>query len=115
MSFKFSAWMRQFDSFGQALPGFNLKGQSMVNTNLGGAMTIMLSAIVLVYAIAKSFHLQSVRGQTISTYTDDSTISPTNPFNLNERDMLFAVALPSLALDQRYVKTVLTLTSFKEG
>ena len=54
--------MKNYDNFGKAIPGFNLKGENTIKTSLGSALTFILAVIVLIYAASKMSHLHSVTG-----------------------------------------------------
>ena len=82
--------MNSSDIFRQAIPSFGLKGKSTISTSLGGAMTLICSVVVLIYAASKMTLLQAVKGQTISLFYDDHATSPENQLNLNERNFRIA-------------------------
>ena len=83
-------FINQYDSFGQAVPGFNIKGKDTIKSGIGSVLTLTSVLIVLVYAISKTTHLQSVTGQTISMYYENQETSRENQLNLNDRNFRIA-------------------------
>ena len=55
-------YMNQFDKFGTPVPSFNVKGENTINSNVGSILTLISAVVVLIYAVAKTSHIQSVSG-----------------------------------------------------
>ena len=58
----FVKFFRKHDFFGESMPGFNLDGESTIKSNLGSALTLICSAVALIYTLTKATHLQSISG-----------------------------------------------------
>ena len=86
-------FVTQYDKFGRRVPGFNLRGNDVIRSKLGVVMTLICFIIVLVYALAKASHIQSVSGQTISTYYEAHDTSSDNSLYLNDLDFRIAFAI----------------------
>ena len=62
LSYSFMKYMNQFDKFGTSVPSFNVKGDNTINSNVGSILTLISAVVVLIYAVAKTSHIQSVNG-----------------------------------------------------
>ena len=86
--------LESFDSFGEPVPGFNIKGQDSVKTRIGGVLTLIISATVLLYAVVKFTHLYTKHNPLFSSYLVD--IDEKETLNLSEEpDFRFAVTIES--------------------
>ena len=47
-----SSFLRSLDNFGRSIPAFNIKGNSTVNTVVGGFLTFAIMTLTLGYATA---------------------------------------------------------------
>ena len=56
---KFGAVITSIDGFGADVPSFNLKGETKVNTLLGGVVTALILLLTLGYSILKAIQLTS--------------------------------------------------------
>ena len=63
--------LESFDSFGEPVPGFNVKGQDMVTTRSGGVVTLIIAVMVLLYAALKFTHLTTRYNPQMSSYLQD--------------------------------------------
>ena len=78
-------------------------------------MSLLMVTVVLIYAISKSRHIQTVNGQTISTYqVDGENDSQDNLLNPNERNVRVAFKFEGMAdkawtsrHDPRYVRLII--------
>ena len=59
---------------------------------MGAVLTLIVGVVVLLYGIAKSTHISSVRGATISTYEEETNIDQDNALDLNARKFRVAFA-----------------------
>ena len=56
-------------------------------------MSLLIAIIALIYAVVKAGHIQTVNGQSISTFeVDGENRSPDDPLNLNEKNFRIAFA-----------------------
>lgn len=53
------------DSFGIEVPGFNIKGQTKINTAIGGVLTASILICTLAYAVVKMNELVAGANPTI--------------------------------------------------
>ena len=112
--------MKSYDYFGQRVPGFNLKGDYAIKTSIGSALSLISAVIVLIYAASKTSHIQSVTGQTISTYFTAEDTSRENKLNLNDRNFRIAFAFENfdtgkLVDDPHYVRWIFRITGYKDN
>ena len=61
--------LKRIDHFGKPMPGFNLGGQTKVRSSLGGFFSLVAALILIVYALAKSSNLASIKGAVTSTFS----------------------------------------------
>ena len=114
-SFTFVKLWRGLDYFGQPVTGFNVKGEKYVTSGLGTIMSLLMMTVVLIYAVSKSRHIQTVNGQTISTYqVDGENNSQDNPLNLSDKNVRVAFKFEAGAdkgwkslHDPRYVRIII--------
>ena len=66
--FRFINSIQEFDMFGKSVPGFNLKGVSVIKSRLGAACTMILISLVMVYASTKFIQLDSRHNPNISSH-----------------------------------------------
>ena len=120
VSYSFMKFMNQYDTFGQALPGFSLKRQNKISSSLGSALTLISAIVVLIYAATKASHMQSVAGQTISMYFESQDTTRENPMNLNERNFNIAFSFEKLLAmklvnDPRYVRWIFRYSEYRDS
>ena len=63
--------LQSFDTFGEPVPGFNVKGQDMVTTRIGGVVTVIIAFLVFLYASLKFTHLTTRYNPQMSSYFSD--------------------------------------------
>lgn len=117
ITYNVTEFMKRFDIFSMDVPSFNVKGDAKIRSSLGSFLTTVCVVIVLIYSLTKSAHLQSVNGQTISTYTVNSNSSLENPLNLSKRKFRMAVSFEGvfdekLKDDAQYVRWFARLSGF---
>ena len=80
--------MTQFDQFGQPIPSFTLKGQETTKTGLGACLSLMMTILVLSYAIVKFNHLVIHHNPNIATYPINAVYAEwTEPFNFTSTNL----------------------------
>mgnify|MGYP001485282626 CR=1 FL=1 len=89
-----------------------------MNTVFGSVLSLIITVVVLIYATAKSSHLQSVSGQTISVYDENHDHDHKNPLLLNDIGFRFAVSFESVVgkkakNDPRFLRWIVSI--FTEG
>ena len=62
--------LKKVDVFGEALPTFNLKGETHVNTMTGGLCTFLIIIICLAYGCLKFIHLVDKVNPSVSEITE---------------------------------------------
>ena len=85
--------MTRFDQFGQPIPSFNLKGQETIKTGLGAFLTLMMTILVLGYAIIKINHLVIHHSPNIATFPIDTVYLESTPLDLTASTLKPAFAL----------------------
>lgn len=111
--------LRKIDSFGQPLPSFNIRGKDYLQTSVGGFVTLMLTLLVLMYAMVKFDHLNSRFNPQMSSYLVDN--EKNEDLNLNERGFRVAFAIEDyyapkrLKNDPTYIKWLFRMWGKKNG
>ena len=111
--------LERMDAFGMPLPSFNLRGKEFIRTRLGGVCTLLILAIVLLYASVKFMHLQTRHNPTMSSYFKDT--DPNFSVDLNSLDFRIAFAVEDFLLPKKlknspkYVKWLFRLFGRKDG
>ena len=101
--------------FGLPVQSFNHKGKDKVASGPGTIMTMLILIIALVYAISKAHHIQTVNGQTVTSFEEENEYrSQDHPLNLNARNFRLAfnyrqiVPYTLYSLDDpRYIRRVI--------
>ena len=81
----------KIDQFGQPLPNFNIKGSDSVNSRLGGFCTLVLSVLVLAYAVVKFEQMWLRHNPIMSSYEKD--VDPNEILNLRETNFRIAFSV----------------------
>lgn len=107
-----------FDWFSTKMPAFNMRGSQSISTHLGTALTFISAVVVIIYAIAKSTNISSVRGSTTSYYLHDSNSTPENPMDLSKTKFRIAFAFEGyndkeFKNDPRYVRYIIRIQGKK--
>ena len=63
--------LETFDTFGEPVPSFNVKGQNTVTSRTGGVITLFISTAVIFYAAIKFVHLYTRYNPMLSSYYQD--------------------------------------------
>ena len=117
---KIGSFVKNIDGFGQALPSFNLKGETKVNTVFGGTITVLILSLTVTYAILKCIQLLNRENPTINDYPIEEYFGVAETVNLNEIEFKFAFSYRnrethSLVDDPRYVKYIVRKTGIRNG
>ena len=101
--------LKGFDSFGKEVPAFNIKGESRVNTALGGLLTFVILTVSLIYSIIKIVQMVNGDNPIISDLMLPSHYGPEDKLNLNEINFRLAFSIEGFVIrerkdDPRYVK-----------
>ena len=56
-SWSVTSFLRLYDIFGSAVPGFNIKGKQKVTTWFGGIMTLLILTVAIGYSVTKTYDL----------------------------------------------------------
>ena len=75
--------MMELDKFSDSVPSFNLKGDQSIKTELGAFCSIVITIIMLGYALLKFVQLLERKNPNISIYQDEISFGEENPLNLN--------------------------------
>ena len=108
------------DIFGKQLPSFNLKGNEIVKTNFGAALTLFLGGIVLLYAVVKFIQLESRENPNITEYMETFKTDSESPINLNSLNGRIAFSFEgyrdkNIKDDPRFVKWIFRIYGRKDG
>ena len=78
------------DNFGYEIPSFNIRGETSINTVIGGALTFAIIILALFFAITQMNKLSEDPDPITSQSLKPNEFSPDENFNIN--DMNFRVA-----------------------
>ena len=106
--------------FPESLPGFNLRGKSQTSSTVGGAFSVLILMLTLMYGTNKMIQLLSRKNPTISTFTEPNALDSSEVLDLYESNIHFAFGVQkfsdeTFADDARYVKSVVRLYGKKDG
>ena len=118
-NWKSGGLLENIDVFGSPLPQFNIRGQEKVHTRIGGVCTLLITSVVLLFAMVKFVHLYTKHNPTMSAYYKDSDAS--KKINLNKLNMRIAFAVEDYILpkqlknDPKYVRWVFRVFGRQDG
>mgnify|MGYP001029142513 CR=1 FL=1 len=111
--------VESLDIFGVPLPAFNFKGKRVIHTRLGGACTLLILAVTILFSCVKFVQLLDRHNPFLSQWYIDTY---EERMNLNEQGFRFAVAIEdyystttSLKHDKRYIQYLFRLYSKSQG
>ena len=119
-----SEFLRRRDSFGKAVPAFNVEGDTQVRTIIGGIMTLTILTVTLGYSITKFGDLMEGNNPNINLKTVPNYYGPTEGLNLaTDTNFRLAVGMRwadypedvSLQYDPQAVRWLARLTSTENG
>lgn len=119
---RFSIFSRlmQRDWFSVPMPGFNYRGETAIATRLGTSLTFISSVVVLIYAISKFTHLQTVRGSTITSFEQETANLQNDSFNMQQRNFRIAFAFEGVfdqefKNDPKFLRSIIRLEGTRKG
>ena len=108
-----SSFLRSLDNFGQNIPAFNIKGDSSVNTLVGGFLTFAIMTLTLSYATAGMIDLINKEDPIINenVVKDYYTVSNGKSLDLKQANQAFAIEIidyetGSYEIDPSYVRII---------
>ena len=112
--------IKNVDSFGKELPAFNLRGESRVNTLVGGIVTIVIMVLTLSYAVIKAIHLTSKHNPQINENQIAYYFEATHKVKPSEINFRAAFSIESYYTrlpinDPRYVKWIAKYITSVDG
>ena len=106
-----SSFLRSLDNFGQSIPAFNIKGDSSVNTLVGGFLTFAIMTLTLGYATAGMIDLINKEDPIVNenVVKDYYTVSNGKSLDLKQGNQAFAIEIMdyetgSYEIDPSYVR-----------
>ena len=87
---RFFGKMMDMDKFSDSVPSFNFRGDQSIKTGIGAFCSIIITTVVLCYALLKFIHLHEHHNPTIATFPMKTKFDHENPMNLNEFNFKFA-------------------------
>lgn len=104
--------LKEVDAFSKEVPAFNIRGDSAVNTMIGGTCSILVFAITIMYACLKTIHLVYKANPLINEVPNPGYFSNKDALNLNDLDFRFAFTVENYMTgqvrdDSRYVKWII--------
>ena len=111
---------KRFDTFGIEMPGFNVQGQTKMNTAIGGVFTVFIMFATIAYSAVKSIHLASGHNPVINVFTETNYYSAEDVVNLSESGFRMAFTVEGFVdqlakRDPRYVKWFVRLVGTLDG
>ena len=112
--------LERIDVFGEAVPGFNLKGNNKVNTITGGIFSIFLYTVMFMYGLVRLQQLRDRHNPLISESTEIQAFSSSDKLNLNEIGFHFAFSIENYLTreqkaDPRFVKYIVQQVGKNDG
>ena len=112
--------LKNFDSFGKEVPAFNIKGESRVNTALGGTITFAILSVSLIYSCIKIIQMVNGDNPIISALVLPSFFGAEDILNLYEVNFRMAFTIEGYVVrerknDPRYVKWLVRFYGIKNG
>ena len=87
--------LASIDQYGRSIPTFTLKGQDMINTAIGGLMTVITLITVTMFATTKTIQLVNGANPTVSSVAVPEAVDVNEIVNLGETNFRFAFTLES--------------------
>lgn len=112
--------IKNVDTFGKDLPGFNLRGESRVSTFVGGLATIVVMVLTLSYAVIKAIHLTSKNNPQINENNIPFYFEAAHKVKPSEINFRAAFSIESYYTrlpinDSRYVKWIAKYITSVDG
>lgn len=112
--------LEKFDLFGAPIPGFNIKGKTEARTYSGGLLSLLISTVVLMFAVIKFLQLIDRYNPNISQVLQKSYYTENDLYNTRENNFRLAFSLENyidgkVRLDPKYVKPFLRIFNEKNG
>ena len=85
--------LKKFDLFAAPLPGFNIGGETTVQSNTGGLVSISILSVTLLFALLKLQDLLTKHNPTISSFVEEDAFGPSDKFDTGHDDFMMAFAL----------------------
>ena len=101
------------DSFGGAVPQFNIEGKTEINTFFGGVMSVLIITVTLMYAGIKGIELFEKKNPSVSDLTVPDGMQTADYVDFESFDFMIAFGFTKAGFgnsvlldDPRYVKVV---------
>ena len=85
--------LASIDQYGLRIPTFTLKGQNLINTAIGGFLTIITFITVSLFGATKILQLVYKSNPTISSFKVPDAIDPNEIVNIGDTNFRFAFSL----------------------
>ena len=85
--------IQTLDIFKKPLPMFNLHGQRAVASMCGACATIVIMAVILLYATHKFIWLMSRENPQISSFLKQGVMDSSNSVNFRDKNIKFAFGI----------------------
>ena len=103
--------LKDIDQFGAPVPSHNLRGETKLNTRLGGCLTLAVLAVTLAFGLFKLEHM--LRKKNPSIVKNDVTLTPGSDgyrLDLGDPDFMLAVIMTDVSNrakdDPKYIQYV---------
>lgn len=111
---------RNLDSFGKDVPAFNIKGETKVNTAVGGVISTFIITLVLIYASIKLNQLINRDNPNINETDIADHYSIEDRIDLNDINFRMAWSVEGVLDEQnrddpRYVKWIVRMIGKENG
>ena len=113
-------FIKRVDMFGAPMPVFNIEGSSMLNTNTGGVLTVLIFFITFFFSVVKFGHLVSRSNPSVNNYTEREVYGPEDLFKLVDEEFMIAFSLDDYntqetKMDTNYVKYFVMYSNLTAG
>ena len=111
--------MKKLDSFPASVPGFNIRGEKIVSTSIGGCVTFIMLSVTFLFATLKFQHLILRHNPSINSHTEYFA-NRGSRFDINQPDFQIAVSLNQFGSfeplsDPNYLQWVAQYIQYKNG
>ena len=86
-------FLKSLDMFGAPVPMLNLRGETKVKTSIGAIVSILIFAIVFVFALFKMQQLLVKHNPQILQINDDDALDNSSSWSTSEKDFAMAFAV----------------------
>lgn len=85
--------LKKLDIFRAPLPGFNIKGDQAVSSNIGGCVSVLIMIVTITFGLLKLEDLALRTNPTVSTFVQEDEFDQNDKYDSGRSDFVMAFAL----------------------